>query len=196
MRKTNQFMLEAKQHYIKALVGSRVVLEKVRSTKTKDFAGANLACQRAQANTNSGPIQIAKQQTPWQNGLAGVSDGRMMPAGLADQGHLQVTFGQQGNFMSIMTTVLLLFLCFYCLSLTLLLLLYYYFTTTLLRGQLQVTFGQQGNNFETVHLYEHDLSSSNAAHHRNSCNGVNGLVSEVAVKEILAQDHFVRNILN
>ena len=125
MRKTNQFMLEAKQHYIKALVGSRVVLEKVRSTKTKDFAGANLACQRAQANTNSGPIQIAKQQTPWQNGLAGVSDGRMMPAGLADQGHLQVTFGQQGNFMSIMTTVLLLFLCFYCLSLTLLLLLYY-----------------------------------------------------------------------
>ena len=165
MRKTNQFMLEAKQHYIKALVGSRVVLEKVRSTKTKDFAGANLACQRAQANTNSGPIQIAKQQTPWQNGLAGVSDGRMMPAGLADQGHLQVTFGQQGNF-------------------------------------------------ETVHHYE-AVSSSNSAY-RNSSNGVNsqvaeavlssnsayhrdgvdGLVSEVAVKEILARDAFVRNLLD
>ena len=78
---------------------------------------------------------------------------------------------------------------------------------------MQVTFGQQGN-FETVHHYE-AVSSSNSAY-RNSSNGVNsqvaeavlssnsayhrdgvdGLVSEVAVKEILARDAFVRNLLD
>jgi hypothetical protein len=94
--------------------------------------------------------------------------------------------------------------------LTLFVIIYLHVLLTLVHGQLQVTFGQQGN-FETVHHYEafsssnsaygngvngqvaEAVSSSNSAYHRD---GVNSLVSEVAVKEILAQDAFVRNLLN
>jgi hypothetical protein len=52
IRKANQFLLEAKQHYIKALNGSRVITEE-RKRKRKDLAGANLGAYRAQANVNS-----------------------------------------------------------------------------------------------------------------------------------------------
>jgi hypothetical protein len=52
IRKANQFLLEAKQHYIKALNGSLVV-PKERKKKRKDLAGANLGACRAQANVNS-----------------------------------------------------------------------------------------------------------------------------------------------
>jgi hypothetical protein len=52
IRKANQFLLEAKQHYIKALNGSLVVPEE-RKKKRKDLAGANLGAYRAQANVNS-----------------------------------------------------------------------------------------------------------------------------------------------
>jgi hypothetical protein len=115
-----------------------------------------------------------------------------MQSGVAHQGQLQVSFGQPGNFI--------------------LIIVYLHFLLILVHV-LQVTFGQQGN-FETVHHYE-AVSSSNSAY-RNSSNGVNsqvaeavlssnsayhrdgvdGLVSEVAVKEILARDAFVRNLLD